>query len=236
MDLPRQAQIRENHKIQRPETGWTVAPSRTTGLGGVIVTFDGQPAPILYASSTQINVQAPFEISQNASTVMQLNYNRSTLLTRAFAVVPENPSVFVGPTPASLTCGGITSTTLRALAFNDDGSINSCANPASVGSRFTVFVNGMGTSSGNRSTGAITGSTPGYVDASAAVFNGSLSLTEQADAISGIGQITARVPPSIRWLQPMSVTVAAGGLAAGPFSATSTSGAGAIPIPVAVFV
>ncbi len=102
-----------------------------TGLGGVSVTFDGQAAPILYTSSRQINVQAPFEIGQKTSTVMQLSYNNTTLLTRALAVVPQNPSVFVGPTPSSLSCGGIApNATLQALALNEDGSINSCANPA----------------------------------------------------------------------------------------------------------
>ncbi len=106
----------------------------------------------------------------------------------------------------------------------------------------TALRNGTGgTSSANRSTGFITGAGPIYDSGSAAVFNGSLSIEvdafmEQANAISGIGQITARVPVTIQSLQPMNVTVAVGGLPAGPFSATSTSGENAAQIPVVVFV
>ncbi len=213
-----------------------------TGLGGVTVTFDGQPAPILYASSTQINVQAPFEIYQKASTVMQLSYNGTTLLTRAFAVVPENPNVFVGSAQASLTCNNITAAgALQAFALNEDGTINSCANPAAAGSQFSLFVNGTGTSSGNRSTGAISGSTPQYINGSAAVFNGGFSLevdafTNQAGAISGVGQITARVPPTIPSLQMMDVTMTLNGLPAGPLSASAGLYSSAASTPVVIFV
>src|SRR5262249_52471731 len=117
-----------------------VTPGATTvptAAGGVTVTFDGRPAPILYASSTQINVQAPFEIEQNPYTtaekiVMQVSWNGSVLATQAFAVTPRNPGLFVGSIVASLVCGDTRTANyiVIAVALNQDGSVNTCENPA----------------------------------------------------------------------------------------------------------
>jgi uncharacterized protein (TIGR03437 family) len=215
-----------------------------TSLGGVAVTFDGQPAPILYASATQINVQVPFAVTQNPSTVMQLSYNGSVLATRMFAVAPQNPSVFLGPVLTNLTCGNMqfTGSVLAALALNEDGSINSCGNPARSGSQFTLFVNGIGTAAGNKNTGSFTGSNPGFDFAqSLAVFHGAYSIevdafTDMPSAISGIGQITARVPDTVTSLQPMNVTLILNGLPAGPLGNSEGLGAGGGPLSVYVFV
>lgn len=215
-----------------------------TSLGGVGVTFDGQPAPILYASSTQINVQVPFQVEQNPSVVMQLTYNGAVLATRMFAVAPQNPGVFVGSVLTNLTCGNTQfgGSVLAALVLNEDGSVNSCANPARSGSLFTLFINGIGTAAGNRNTGGFTGSNPGFDFAqSMAVFDGSYSIevdafTDMPNAISGIGQITARVPDTVTFLQPMNVTVILNGLPAAPLGNSYGLGASGGPITVYVFV
>jgi uncharacterized protein (TIGR03437 family) len=215
-----------------------------TSLGGVGVTFDGQPAPILYASAAQINVQVPFAVNQNPSTLMQLTYNGSVLATRMFAVAPQNPSVFVGSVLTNLTCGNMQffGSVLAALALNEDGSINSCANPARSGSLFTLFINGIGTAANNRNTGGFTGSNPGPdFTPSLAVFDGAYSIEVDAfshmpNAISGVGQITARVPDTITSLGPMGVTVILNGLQIGPLGNSFGLGAGGVPITVYEFV
>jgi uncharacterized protein (TIGR03437 family) len=215
-----------------------------TLLGGVGVTFDGQPAPILYVSATQINVQVPFGVKQNPSTVMQLSYNGSVLATRMLAVAPQNPSVFVGPVLTNLTCGNTQfggSVVTAALALNEDGSVNSCANPARSGSLLTLFINGIGTAASNQNTGGLTGSNPGSDAQSLAVFVGGYSIevdafTDMPNAISGVGQITARVPDTVTLLQPMYVTVMLDGLPAGPLGNSDGLGAGGSPISVLVFV
>jgi len=222
-------------------------PSVPTSLAGVTVTFDGQPAPILYASSTQVNVQTPFELTRNPysstqNTVMQLTYNGSLLATRSFAVTPINPELFVASAVSNLVCGEIQAggTTLVALALNEDGTVNSCANPASSGSSITLFVNGLGTSAYNDHTGMLTVK-PQYVDASAALWNGGYSLevdafTDQAGALSGVGQITARVPYTVLALQPMAVTLTMSDLPVGPLAPFNGAGPTGNQTPVVVFV
>jgi len=211
-----------------------------TSPGGVSVTFDGRAAPILYASLTQVNVQVPFEIRQNQSTVMQFSLNGTVIATRVFAVIPENPSVFVNSTVTTETCN-TTAEGGRAFALNADGTVNSCTNPAAAGSQFTLFVNGTGTSAGNQTTGSLTGSRPGQVSGPTAVFEGWDSLevdgvTDQAGAIAGIGQITARVPEPILFPQQLNVTLTLNGLDAGPFAAGTALGRSGTPMPVTVFV
>ena len=231
----------------QPVIGLNGGVSVPTSLGGVTVTFNGQPTPILYASSTQINVQAPFEIEQNPyttaeSTVMQLSYNGSVLATRAFAVTPQNPSLFVAAPVNDLVCGNTISggVSLIALAFNQDGSLNSCTNPAPSGSNFTLFVNGIGYAAGNHYTGTVT-SNPQSVSGSAVLLNGEYSLevdsfTDQLGAISGVGQLTARVPYTVLAPGPMNVTLTMNDLPAGPLAATSGVGPTGTQTPVVVFV
>jgi uncharacterized protein (TIGR03437 family) len=215
-----------------------------TSLGGLSVTFDGEPAPILYASATQVNVQVPFAVKPYPSTVMQVSYNGSVLAKRMFAVAAQNPSVFVGAVLTDVTCGNtrITGSALAALALNEDGSVNSCANPARSGSRFTLFINGIGIAAENQNTGGFTGPNPPLDYAgSLAVFDGTYSIeadafTDMPNAISGVGQITARVPDTVTLLQPMNLTVSLNGLPAGPLVSGSGVGVSGSPVSVLVFV
>jgi uncharacterized protein (TIGR03437 family) len=172
----------------QPVTGVTAgATTVSTSIGGVSVTFNGQPAPILYASSNQINVQAPFEIDQNPyttaeNTVMQLSWNGAVLATQAFAVTPQNPGLFVGSSVQNLVCAtSQVGNALIAVALNEDGSFNSCANPAASGSQFTLFVNGIGTAAngGNGATGLLT-VTPESDNATVSLLSGAYSLEVDA--------------------------------------------------------
>jgi uncharacterized protein (TIGR03437 family) len=204
-----------------------------TSLGGVSVTFDGEFAPLLYASAMQINVQVPFTVRPpNPSTVMQLSYNGSVLETRMFAVVPQNPSLFVGS--SNVTCGNSQNfaAAVAALALNEDGSVNSCANPARPGSRFTLFINGIGASEFSQITGTL----------ALAVFDGNFSIevdtiAGMVNGISGVGQITARVPDTVTSPQVMNVTANLNGLPAGPlvWKGGGLGGSGS-PASVGVFV
>ena len=44
-----------------------------TSLGGVRVSFDATPAPLLYAAAGQVNAVVPFEIAGKSTTVMQVS-------------------------------------------------------------------------------------------------------------------------------------------------------------------
>lgn len=103
----------------------------TSSLAGVSVLFDSIPAPILYAGATQINAVVPYAMAGRASarvTVVQENLTSPTF------------SVRLNPVAAGIfTVDG-----RQAAALNQDGTVNSPANPAVPGSIVTLFLTGEG--------------------------------------------------------------------------------------------
>jgi uncharacterized protein (TIGR03437 family) len=129
-------------------TGCGAQSSNTFG-----VFFNSIPAPILYSSAQQINVQVPYEIAGANTVKMQV---RSTQIsnpvseTRTLGVVERQPAIFLSlaallsPLPGYSTCGTTEGLGQAGLALNADGTLNDCTNPATVGSAVTVFLNGFG--------------------------------------------------------------------------------------------
>jgi uncharacterized protein (TIGR03437 family) len=101
-----------------------------SNLAGVQVLFDGIPAPLLYVSSSQINALTPYALSGWASTRVEVTSAGVSSPAFQLYVRPAQPEVF--------NIGG------SAAALNQDGSINSRANPAEGGSIVTIWASGAG--------------------------------------------------------------------------------------------
>jgi len=118
---------------------------------GVNVRFSGIPAGILYASATQVNLEVPADITGQNSTMELTNAGTTPPLdeTRTFAVVAQQPSVFLtadavaGAIPSCVGTDGISP---AAVALNADGSRNAVDTPAVPGSMVTLFLNGVNAS------------------------------------------------------------------------------------------
>lgn len=121
-----------------PATPVTATDNSTTSLGGVSVTFDSLPAPLLYVSPNQINLAVPLVEEGPSGTVMQVTVNGLPSPPLQFPVAFANPSLFVLP-------GSYNSQfeEFEALALNADGSVNAANNGAQLGSVISVFVNGL---------------------------------------------------------------------------------------------
>jgi uncharacterized protein (TIGR03437 family) len=110
-------------------------------LGGVIVSFGSSfAAPILYASSTQINLAVPLVTYDQSSAIMQVSVNGVNAAPRQFSLTYRNPSLFLN-IPETVSSSNMQGPI--ALALNADGSTNSPTNPATLGSVISVFVNGL---------------------------------------------------------------------------------------------
>jgi uncharacterized protein (TIGR03437 family) len=73
-----------------------------TSPGGVTVTVDGKPAPIIYASSGQINIQIPYEAAPGANKVVSLTNGASTPITTNILIAATAPGLFIlTPDPAN---------------------------------------------------------------------------------------------------------------------------------------
>lgn len=145
--------------------GGTPAPgSFPVTFSGVTVTFNGIAGPLLYTSAQQVNVQAPYEIAGSSQSLVALTSSLTGISdSRTLGVVASNPTAFLDTvtSPGSVSfdkCplnGGIYGGGPIPLAFNSDGSRNTCSNPASPGSIVTIFLGGLGVTVPSPVTGSI---------------------------------------------------------------------------------
>ena len=195
-------------------TGGVAASSATLG-----VFFNGIPAPILYSSAQQINVQVPYEIAGQTTVQMQVIGKQVPLPlseTRTLGVVERQPAIFLSPDasgspfPGYTVCGGMVAIGEAAMALNADGTLNDCTNPAIGGSVVTVFLDGLGQVTPSLATGAIAQAppvtlTPG-VDAVDSNLAPVVSTTGSLPgSITGVAQVELKLPRSSGPLAPFPV-------------------------------
>ncbi|HTS49682.1 MAG TPA: SBBP repeat-containing protein [Bryobacteraceae bacterium] len=159
----------------------------TSSLGGVQVLFDGIAAPLLYAGPTQINAIVPAEVFGQDTTTITVITPSGTLAGPTMLVRPSQPGVF-------------------SVALNQDGSLNTAANPAAPGSIVTVWATGGGISTlpqpdGTILTGALGApllpvsilqydlTAPGAVSSLEILYAG-----DAPDMLAGVSQINFRLP------------------------------------------
>jgi uncharacterized protein (TIGR03437 family) len=120
-----------------PATLTTGAPDSNgqfpTTLAGTTVTFNGTPAPIIYASSGLVSVVAPYGISGSGTAAIDVTYQGNTY-SATMPVAAITPSIFTSN--ASGTGG--------AAALNQNQTVNSISNPAKAGSFITLYATGAG--------------------------------------------------------------------------------------------
>ena len=140
------------------------------GSASVQITFDGQAQPVLASQYGQATVQVPCSLAPAASTQLEVVFQGTSLGKVSVPIVQAAPGMFT-------LSGG----TGQALALNQDGTVNSTANPAPRGSIVTFYVTGIGQGD--------TVSTVVNATASAVLFSG------DAPGQVGVTQINAQLPP-----------------------------------------
>ncbi len=120
------------------------------GSEGIAVSMNGIPAPVLYASAHQINVQVPVELAGEDVIEVSVQNADGLLLSRSLRVVARAPSAFLvvqDMNPAvypAVICGVTFWPAYLPVARNEDGSFNACDNPAASGSTITLYLNALG--------------------------------------------------------------------------------------------
>jgi uncharacterized protein (TIGR03437 family) len=131
-----------------PATGMEPEVTMETGfpaqLGNVRVTFNGTPGPLLYVQDGQINAIVPWTVQTGQSVQVCVTYNGLTTNCMARPGLPAHPGVF--------TVDGY-----HAAALNQDGTVNSAANPAKPNSIVSIFATGLGPISPPQPDGSIIG-------------------------------------------------------------------------------
>ena len=106
----------------------------TTSLGGVSVSFNGVPAPMVLAYSTQVNCIVPFEVQGSATVTVQVWYAGVASAPVSLPVAAAVPGIFT----ANSSGQG------PSAALNQDYTYNSAAQPAAAGSAVILYLTGAG--------------------------------------------------------------------------------------------
>jgi uncharacterized protein (TIGR03437 family) len=161
-------------------------------LNGTRVLFHGVPAPLLYASATQLNVVVPYEVSAKTTTAVQVELEGTLVTAGGVPVTASAPGVF------TLGAGG----TGPAAVLNQDGTINDLSHPAARGSTIAIYATGEGMTVPGSSTGEITGDLGKLPALPVRVLIGDLEATvtyagSAPRAIAGLFQVNAVVPTRV---------------------------------------
>lgn len=119
-----------------------------TLLSNTVVLFDGIPAPVLYASPTQVSAVAPFSLQPLATSQVQIVYQGQASDQLTVNVMAAAPGIL----SADASGSG------QALALNHSGTVNSSAKPAAGGSIVTLYVTGAGVLAPALPDGSVVGS------------------------------------------------------------------------------
>jgi uncharacterized protein (TIGR03437 family) len=169
-------------------------------LNGVSVSVNGQPAPILYITPSQINFQVPWSTAVGAANVaVSVNSGSSNQI--SVPVLTAGPGLF-------------TQTNGAAIVQNSDYSLNGPSNPAAAGSTIIAYLTGSGPVNPPVADGAPTPSAT-LVSATSSYSATIGSMTAQvqfaglAPFFVGLVQVNVVVPSGLATgSYPLKVTIA----------------------------
>jgi uncharacterized protein (TIGR03437 family) len=140
--------------------GTNIGPATPAGLvitaGGAVattvsntqVTFDGNPAPLIYVSSNQVNAIVPYEITPGRGT--------TNVVVSTGGMVSQSMQLQVAATAPGVFTAGQTGTGQGAILNQDNITPNSSSKPAPKGSVVVIFATGEGLLRPQPATGSFT--------------------------------------------------------------------------------
>lgn len=170
-------------------------------IQGASVTVNGEPAPLFYADTMQIDAQMPWDIQGN--TVATVIVKNGTTPSNAAAVY----------VPAAATPGISFYSTNRAVVVNLDGNLNSPTDTASVGDEEVMYFTGGGPviGSGKLVTGSLPPGAYPVTDPNASITVGGVPAKVDFVGLSptGIGlyQANFNVPQLAKGSYPVVLTI-----------------------------
>jgi len=176
-------------------------------ISGVEVLVDGVVAPLYYVSSTQLNIQIPYEITVNTPAVLSIN-NNGQVTTQSFPVSATAPGIFTDSTGALVPTA--TATPGQEIAFFLTGA----------GAVQPAIADGAAPAASTALTDL-----PTPVEATTVTIGGTVAKIDFIgipSALVGVTQINVTVPNGIP-LGPQQVVATIGGVASAPASITITN-------------
>ncbi len=184
----------------------------STNVGGMQITFDGTPAPILYTRSDQTAVAVPFEVAGKSQVTVAINMTGQGGFPGGRPNIPGATfQMNVGGASPGLYTSDSTGRGQAAIV-NEAGSMNSPSAPATRGSIVSIYLTGAGALTPAGKSGAA-GTADQRIAAPLAVsIGGQDARVTYAGAapgsLQGLYQVNAVVPATVApGSAPVQVTV-----------------------------
>jgi len=180
-------------------------------LSGATVQFDGISAPILYGSSSQLNLQVPWELQGESSSWVTATANSIASLPQPVPVGLTDPGIFSLGAPQ----GG------QGAILNLAGIVVDANSPAHAGDYLEIYSTGLGAVTNTPQTGAVALVTPlSYLIRNATVTIGGVAapviFAGLAPGYVGLYQVNAQVPQGVAAGDGVPVIVSIGTAASNP--------------------
>ncbi len=104
-----------------------------TALAGTQVLLDGEPVPLFFVRTDQVNAQATYRLDGLTTTEIQIIFEGEASNVVTAPVAPSAPGFFTMPDDRT-----------QVIAILPDGSLNSAANPAQPGDIIVMYATGEG--------------------------------------------------------------------------------------------
>ncbi|MES1262665.1 MAG: hypothetical protein ABUS49_13105 [Acidobacteriota bacterium] len=194
-----------------PDTLAVAAPQNgffPTQLSGTQVMINGTAAPLIYSSAGAVAAVVPYAVNGLSSAQISVVYQGKTSRVATLPVAPTAPGIFT----ANATGSG------QAAALNQDGTLNSAANPALVGSVITLYATGEGQTSPGGIDGKLAAGSnlPMPVQTVNATIGGLPAVVNYAGAaptlVAGVMQVNLQLPSGFAPSGAVPVVLQIGGV------------------------
>jgi uncharacterized protein (TIGR03437 family) len=180
-------------------------------LNGATVQFSGVSAPILYASSSQLNLQVPWELQGASTTTVTVSGNSIGAELESVPVGLADPGIFSLGAPQ----GG------QGAIENIEGAVVDANSPAHAGDYILVFATGLGAVTNPPPTGAAAPVTSlsGLKGVPAVTIGGLpafVSFAGLAPGFIGLYQVNVQVPQGVAAGDAVPVVLSIGATASNP--------------------
>jgi uncharacterized protein (TIGR03437 family) len=178
----------------------------SSNLAGTQVFFDGKAAPLIYSLAGQVSAVVPYEVAGEQATVVQYQYNSVNSNTATVPVSTAMPGIFAadasGKGPGAI--------------LNQDFSLNTATNPASIGSVIMAFATGGGTVIGGATDGALAPGAGMQALAVTATIGGLPAVVQYAGPapgeVNGVMQVNVAIPATVASGNAVPLAIAVGGV------------------------
>jgi uncharacterized protein (TIGR03437 family) len=171
--------------------GTSSAPSLPlpSQLAGALVTIGGEPAPLLYAGTGQINAVIPFDLPVNTQTQVIVRQGEAYTSPQSITLSGANPAIF-------LLMGQ------QGVIFLPDGSYAEPGTPAKAGDEIVIYAVGLGATTPPITAGEGASASPLlYVEAPVTLTiggqNAHVDFAGLAPNFAELYQINAAVPAGV---------------------------------------